>query len=113
MSIILTKRKEIYPLIKVQIPGLIENLPHNTEPVPPSMSKTSLSLSNNLTLRNVENSLKAGKSPVTVLNKSNETERKEILSFNGVKSLKINENILRAETAAISMISILTFELLS
>ena len=38
-----------------------------------------------------------------------ETERKEILSFNGVKSLKINENILRAETAAISAISIINY----
>ena len=38
-----------------------------------------------------------------------ETERKEILSFNRVKSLKINENILRAETAAISTISIINY----
>jgi len=38
-----------------------------------------------------------------------ETERDEILSFNGVKSLKINENILRSETAAISSISIINY----
>jgi len=38
-----------------------------------------------------------------------ETERKEILSYEGVNSLKINENILRAETAAISAISIVSY----
>ena len=38
-----------------------------------------------------------------------ETERKEILSFNGVKSIKINENILRSETATISAISIVNY----
>ena len=40
-------------------------------------------------------------------------EREKILKLKNVIPLKINENILRAETAAISMISILTFELLS
>ena len=38
-----------------------------------------------------------------------ETEREEILSFDGVIPLKINENILRAETAAISAISIINY----
>jgi len=38
-----------------------------------------------------------------------EVERKEILSYGGVNSLKINENILRAETAAISAISIVSY----
>ena len=38
-----------------------------------------------------------------------ESERKEILSFEGVKPLKINENILRSETAAISAISIINY----
>ena len=38
-----------------------------------------------------------------------ETERKEILSFKGVQPLKINENILRSETAVISAISILNY----
>ncbi len=38
-----------------------------------------------------------------------ETERKEILSNEGVNSIKINENILRAETAAISAISIVSY----
>ena len=38
-----------------------------------------------------------------------ESERKEVLSFDGVKPLKINENILRSETAAISAISIINY----
>ena len=38
-----------------------------------------------------------------------EAERKEILSYEGVNSLKINQNILRAETAAISAISIVSY----
>ena len=33
-----------------------------------------------------------------------ETEREEILSFKNVQALKINENILRSETAVISAI---------
>ena len=40
-------------------------------------------------------------------------EREKILKLKNIIPLRINENILRAETAAISMISILTFELLS
>ena len=42
-----------------------------------------------------------------------ENERKEILDLKNVKSLKINKNILRAETAAISIISIISFKILS
>ena len=38
-----------------------------------------------------------------------EKERKEILSFEGVNKIKINENILRSETAAISAISIINY----
>ena len=38
-----------------------------------------------------------------------ESERYQILNFNGVQSLKINNNILRAETAAISAISIINY----
>jgi 16S rRNA (uracil1498-N3)-methyltransferase len=38
-----------------------------------------------------------------------ESEREEILSFNGVQALKINDNILRSETAVISAISILNY----
>jgi len=42
-----------------------------------------------------------------------EKEREKILELKNLISLKINENILRSETAAISMISIVTFNLLS
>ena len=38
-----------------------------------------------------------------------ETERDMILSFKGVQSVKINENILRSETAVISAISIVNY----
>ena len=38
-----------------------------------------------------------------------EKERKEILTFEGVKPIKINENILRSETAAISALSIIIY----
>ena len=38
-----------------------------------------------------------------------EQERNNILNFKGVKPLKINENILRSETAVISSISILSY----
>ena len=40
-------------------------------------------------------------------------EREKILNLKNVIPLKINENILRSETAAISIISIVTFNLLS
>ena len=40
-------------------------------------------------------------------------EREKILKLKNITPLKINKNILRAETAAISMISIITFNLLS
>ena len=38
-----------------------------------------------------------------------EVERQEILAFKGVQPIKINENILRSETAAISAISIINY----
>ena len=38
-----------------------------------------------------------------------EREREEILKFNGVQPIKINENILRSETAVISAISIINY----
>ena len=38
-----------------------------------------------------------------------EEEREEILSFNGVQPIKINENILRSETAVISALSIINY----
>ena len=38
-----------------------------------------------------------------------EAEREKILSFSGVQAIKINENILRSETAVISAISIINY----
>ena len=38
-----------------------------------------------------------------------EAEREEILTFKGVQPIKINENILRSETAVISTISIINY----
>ncbi len=38
-----------------------------------------------------------------------EQEREEILKFNDVQSVKINENILRSETAVISALSIINY----
>ena len=38
-----------------------------------------------------------------------ENERQEILKFKGVQPIKINENILRSETAVISAISIINY----
>ncbi len=38
-----------------------------------------------------------------------EQEREEILKFNGVQSVRINENILRSETAVISALSIINY----
>ena len=40
-----------------------------------------------------------------------EAEREEILAFEGAQPLKINENILRSETAVISTISIVNYEI--
>ena len=42
-----------------------------------------------------------------------EKERENILKYKNIVPLKVNQNILRSETAAISMISIVTFNLLS
>ena len=41
-----------------------------------------------------------------------EEEREEILKFNGVQPIKINENILRSETAIISAISIINYAII-
>ena len=40
-----------------------------------------------------------------------EKEREKILKFRGVQPIKINENILRSETAAISAISIINYKI--
>ena len=42
-----------------------------------------------------------------------EVERNEIKKLKNIKSLKINNNILRTETAAVSILSIISFNLLS
>ena len=69
-------------------------------------------------LNSSNNQIKINKdSPVCILigpeGDFSENERKEILDLKNVKSLKINKNILRAETAAISIISIISFKILS
>ena len=38
-----------------------------------------------------------------------EKEREQILKYKGVQSIKINENILRSETAVISALSIVNY----
>ena len=57
------------------------------------------------------------KNPICVLigpeGDFSEKERAEILNLKNITSLKINKNILRTETAAISIISIINFNLLS
>ena len=40
-----------------------------------------------------------------------EAEREKIITFKGVQPIKINENILRSETAVISTISIINYEI--
>jgi RNA methyltransferase, RsmE family len=41
-----------------------------------------------------------------------EEEREEILKFEGVQPIKINENILRSETAVISALSIINYAII-
>jgi len=57
--------------------------------------------------------LKLSSRPVCILigpeGDFSEMERKGILSYNRISSIKINENILRAETAAISAISLVSY----
>ncbi len=69
-------------------------------------------------LNSTNNQIKINKDrPVCILigpeGDFSENERKEILDLKNVKSLKINKNILRTETAAISIISIISFKILS
>ena len=56
---------------------------------------------------------KLSKKPVCILvgpeGDFSESEREEILSYKGVQAIKINENILRSETAVISAISIINY----
>ena len=69
-------------------------------------------------LNSVNDQLKiVNKNPLCVLvgpeGDFSEEERKNILNFKNIKPLKINKNILRAETAAISLISLISFKMLS
>ena len=56
---------------------------------------------------------KLSKKPVCILvgpeGDFSESEREEILSYKGVQAIKINNNILRSETAVISAISIINY----
>ena len=56
---------------------------------------------------------KLSKKPVCILvgpeGDFSESEREEILSYKGVQDIKINDNILRSETAVISAISIINY----
>tara|TARA_B100000609_G_scaffold184370_1_gene167342 strand:+ start:17 stop:718 length:702 start_codon:yes stop_codon:yes gene_type:complete len=59
------------------------------------------------------NKLKLSGKPVCILigpeGDFSEVEREEILNYKGVQPIKINENILRSETAVISAISIVNY----
>ena len=61
----------------------------------------------------MKNKLKFSDKPVCIIigpeGDFSEAEREEILSFSGVQAIKINENILRSETAVISAISIINY----
>jgi len=66
----------------------------------------------NTTKTKLEISNKANKTLCAIVGPEgdfSENERKEILNFEGIKPIKINENILRAETATISIISIINY----
>ena len=66
----------------------------------------------NTSKKNLEINKKANKPLCAIIGPEGdfaENERKQILNFEGVKSIKINKNILRAETATISVISIINY----
>jgi len=66
----------------------------------------------NTSKKNLEINKRANKPLCTIIGPEGdfaENERKQILNFKGVKPIKINENILRAETATISVISIINY----
>ena len=69
-------------------------------------------------LNTTDNKIKINnKAPICILigpeGDFSEKERMSILNLPNVKSLKFNKNILRSETAAISIISIICFKILS
>ena len=66
-----------------------------------------------LNTENKKIELKDPSKPIAVLigpeGDFSETEREKILEFNGVQSIKLNDNILRSETAVISSLSIINY----
>ena len=66
-----------------------------------------------LNTENKKIELKDPSKPIAVLigpeGDFSEAERKKILEFNGVQSIKLNDNILRSETAVISSLSIINY----
>ena len=66
-----------------------------------------------LNTENKKIELKDPSKPIAVLigpeGDFSETERTKILEFNGVQSIKLNDNILRSETAVISSLSIINY----
>ena len=63
--------------------------------------------------QNLDPKIKKGNKPICIIigpeGDFTESEREQILNFKDVQSLKINNNILRTETAAISAISIVNY----
>ena len=74
-----------------------------------------MNVKNKLELQNLKSELLGKNSEINKqfknLGSLSEDERKNILDFEGVNRININENILRAETAAISTLSILNYYL--
>ena len=66
-----------------------------------------------LNTENKKIELKDPSKPIVVLigpeGDFSEKERAKILEFNGVQSIKLNDNILRSETAVISSLSIINY----
>ena len=66
-----------------------------------------------LNTKNKKIELKDNSKPVAVLigpeGDFSEAEREKILKFHGVQSIKLNDNILRSETAVISSLSIINY----
>ena len=67
----------------------------------------------NTTNKSLDSKIKKEDKPICIIigpeGDFTESERNQILNFKDVQSLKINNNILRTETAAISAISIVNY----
>ena len=63
--------------------------------------------------QNLDSKIKKEDKPICIIigpeGDFTESEREKILNFKSVQSLKINNNILRTETAAISALSIVNY----